>query len=94
MAEKQKKYFHTIRFKLNVVEYVKTYGNSVAAWYLGEPPAEKMVRDWRKQEEQMKAARHCKHCLHRGIVKWPEQEKLLVLDQRNLGFSIFIIQES
>lgn len=58
---------------VNVIGYVKTYGNRVAAWYFGEPLTKKMVRDWRKQEEQPKTNRPNNQSVRR-IVKWLQLE--------------------
>ena len=54
MAEKQNRHCYNIKFKLDVVAYAKDHGNRAAARYFGPPPTEKMVRTWRKQEEQLK----------------------------------------
>ena len=40
---------YTAGFKLEVIKYAKINGNRAAE--RGYGPAEKMIRDWRKQEE-------------------------------------------
>ena len=77
MAEKKRRHCHNIKSKLHVVAYAKEHGNRGAEQYFGPPPTEKKIRMWRKQDDDLKAAKRSKHCLHRGILKWPELEEEL-----------------
>jgi hypothetical protein len=43
----------------------------------GLPPTEKMIRIWRKQEQQLKQANPNNRNLHRGTANWPELEEEL-----------------
>lgn len=80
MAQKQQRHCYNIAFELRVISYAKEHGNRVER-HFGQPPTEKMIRSWRKQEQDLEKAMHHKHNLRRGSAKWPELEEEL-----NIGF--------
>ncbi|KAG7163035.1 Pogo transposable element-like 37 [Homarus americanus] len=69
----------------------KNHGNRATERNFGPPPTEKMIRQWRKQEEELKKANKQKHNLRTVPSKWPDLEENLktwILDQRNLGLAV------
>nr|XP_034962970.1 uncharacterized protein LOC118080993 [Zootoca vivipara] len=53
---KQKRLAYKIPFKLEVVKYAKEHGNRAAERHFAPPLTEKMIREWRKQEDQLQKA--------------------------------------
>lgn len=74
---------YNIKYELDVIVYTKDQSR-----YFGSLPTEKMVRTWRKQEENVKATKCSKYNLCKRVIKWPElgELKIWVLDQRRLSF--------
>lgn len=66
MSVKQKRLSYNVNFKLEVIKYAKEHGNRAAERHFGPPPTEKMIREWKKQEEQLKGlSKHKKkHFVH------------------------------
>ena len=88
-----KRHSYKIAFKLQVVAFAKEHGNKAAARHFGPPPTEKMVREWRRQEEGLKQIKGTMHGRRssKKVPKWPELEEELknwVREQRNVGFSV------
>ena len=50
----------TSSFKLQVIKYAKENGNRATERHFGPPPTEKMIRTWRRQENELKEAKHSK----------------------------------
>jgi hypothetical protein len=57
MNPQKRRYCYTIAFKCAVIEYAKEHGNRAAERQFGPQPTEKMIRTWRKQEQQLKEAK-------------------------------------
>jgi hypothetical protein len=55
MSAKQKRFPCSVAFKLNVIKFAKEHGNRAAERHFGPPPTEKMIRAFRKQEEEFEA---------------------------------------
>jgi hypothetical protein len=58
---------------------------------LGHRQLKKIIRTWRKQEQQLKEANPSNHNLGRGTANWPELEEELktwILDQRRSGIIV------
>jgi hypothetical protein len=53
MLPVQKRFSYSVAFKLQVVQYAKQDGNRAAERHFGPPPTEKMIREWRKQENKL-----------------------------------------
>jgi hypothetical protein len=53
MSAKQKRFSYSVAFKLNVIKYAKKHVSRAAERHCGPPPTEKMIRVWRKQEEEL-----------------------------------------
>ncbi|KAF6081661.1 hypothetical protein HJG60_008709 [Phyllostomus discolor] len=88
---KQKRISYKIPFKLEVVKYAKEYGNRAAERHFGPPPTEKMIREWRKQEDQLQKTDKTKQCFRGHAAKWPQLEadmKEWITSHRNNGFSV------
>ncbi|CAI9727098.1 Hypothetical predicted protein [Octopus vulgaris] len=86
--ESQKRHSYTISHKLQVRAYAKEHSHRAAARHFGPPPAEKMVRMGRKQEDELQQAEKWKQNLRKPKAKWPELEnelKTWVADNRNKG---------
>ena len=88
-----RKGFHIgkIPFKLEVVKYAKEHGNRAAERHFGPPPTEKMIREWRKQEDQLQKTDKTKQCFRGHAAKWPQLEvdmKEWITCHRNNGFSV------
>ena len=100
MATGVKRLSYTIEFKLKVVNFAKEHGNRAAARVFGEPPTAKMIREWRKQEQQLQTVKKGKSNLRCPAPHWPELEEELkewVINERDLGKFIstkMIIQEA
>ena len=89
MATSSKRFSYTIAYKLQVVQYAKKHGNRAAERHFRPPPTEKIIRQWRKQEELRETGNKAKHNLHQVPAKWPQLEKDLctwIMEHRNLGF--------
>lgn len=85
---RQKRLAYKIPFKLEVVKYAKEHGNRAAE---RPPPTEKMIREWRKQEDQLQKADKSKHTFRGHAAKWPQLEvdlKEWIIRHRNNGFSV------
>ncbi|KAL1470208.1 hypothetical protein MTO96_040572 [Rhipicephalus appendiculatus] len=84
---------YTSKFKLTAVEFTLKNGNRAAGRHFGV--SEKMVRDWRKSEEKLRAVRSTKKA-DRGLkARWPELEARLrtwVLEQRAEGRGLSTVQ--
>jgi hypothetical protein len=61
MPPVQKRFSYSVAFKLQVVQYAKGNGNRAAERHFGPPPTEKMIREWRKQENQLIVFEKNKH---------------------------------
>ena len=88
---KQKRISYTIPFKLEVVKYAKEHGNRAAERHFGPPPTEKMIREWRKQEDQLQKTDKTKQCFRGHAAKWPQLEidmKEWITRHRDSGFSV------
>lgn len=88
---KQKRIAYKIPYKLEVIRYAKEHGNRAAERHFGPPPTEKMIREWRKQEDQLQKEDKSKHTLRGHAAKWPELEvdmKEWIMLHRNNGFSV------
>ena len=88
---KQKRISYKIPFKLEVVKYAKEHGNRAAERHFGPPPTEKMIREWRKQEDQLQKTDKTKQCFRGHAAKWPQLEidmKEWITRHRNNGFSV------
>lgn len=73
-------------FKLKVVNFAKEHNNCAAARRYGV--TEKMVRDWKANEDALKSMPRSKCALRRGTPYWPELEKHvadMVLEHRQNG---------
>ena len=44
---------HSIVFKIEVANYAEKHGNWAAERRFGSPPTEKMIREWRKQRNDL-----------------------------------------
>jgi len=64
MASSSKWFTCTIAYKLEVVRYAKEHGNRAAERHFGPLPTEKMIQQWRKQEELGKFGNKTKHNLY------------------------------
>ncbi|XP_077111701.1 uncharacterized protein LOC143767342 isoform X2 [Ranitomeya variabilis] len=97
---KQKRLSYKIPFKLKVVKFAKKHGNRAAERKFGRPPTEKMIREWRKQEDQLKKMDKTKRGFRGHPAQWPQLElemKSWVINHRNCGFSVsskMIIEEA
>ena len=86
---KQKRISYKIPLKLEVVKYTKEHGNRAAERHFGPPPTEKMIREWRKQEDQLQKTDKTKQCFRGHAAKWPHLEvdmKEWITRHRNNGF--------
>ena len=86
-----RRHSYEISFKLQVIKYAKENGNRAAERHFGPPPTEKMIRTWRRQENELKETKCSKHNLRKGVVKWPQLEedvRTWLLDQRRTGISV------
>lgn len=93
MPPRQSRKSYTAKFKLTAVEFALENGNRAAGRHFGV--SEKMVRDWRKSEEKLRAMRSTKKA-DRGLkARWPELEARLrawVLEQRAEGRGLSTVQ--
>ena len=88
---KQKRISYKIPLKLEVVKYTKEHGNRAAERHFGPPPTEKMIQEWRKQEDQLQNMDKTKQCFRGHAAKWPQLEvdmKEWITRHRNSGFSV------
>ena len=91
MASKQRRKAYTVGYKLEVIEYAKQHGNRAAERHFRPPPTEKIIREWRKQEEELKKTKNRKHGLRYKEAKFPQLEEIMktwVDDHRNNGYSV------
>ena len=59
--------------------------------HFGPPPTEKMIQEWRKQEDQLQNMDKTKQCFRGHAAKWPQLEvdmKEWIARHRNNGFSV------
>lgn len=88
---KQKRVAYKVAFKLEVIKYAKEHGNRAAERHFGPPPSEKMIREWRKLEDQLQKLDKSKHTLRGHAAKWPKLEvdiKERITHHRENGFSV------
>ncbi|XP_035209984.1 uncharacterized protein LOC118184424 [Stegodyphus dumicola] len=88
---KQKRLAYKVAFKLEVIKFAKEHGNRAAERHFGPPPTEKMIREWRKQEDQLQKLDKSKHTLRGPTAKWPELEvevKEWITRHRQNGLSV------
>ncbi|XP_075207983.1 uncharacterized protein LOC142312884 [Anomaloglossus baeobatrachus] len=88
---KQKRLSYKIPFKLEVVKYAKQHGNRAAERHFGTPPTEKMIREWRKQEKELKKMDTTKLGFRGQGAHWPKLEleiKEWVIQHRNNGLTV------
>ena len=87
-----KRLSYTVAYKLEVIRYAKEHGNRPAERHFGPPPTEKMIRQWRKQEDELReCGNKTKRNLHQTPAKWPQLEKDMkewILQHRNLGIAV------
>ncbi|KAF7235526.1 Zinc finger and SCAN domain-containing protein 16 [Varanus komodoensis] len=82
---------YSAKFKLEVISYAKEHGNRAAERQFGRPPTECMIRQWRKQEEQLLKMPEKKKALRGKPAKWPDLEQRLktwILEQHQSGFCV------
>ncbi|KAL1448367.1 hypothetical protein MTO96_044086 [Rhipicephalus appendiculatus] len=93
MPPRQSRKSYTSKFKLTAVEFALKNGNRAAGRHFRV--SEKMVRDWRKLEDKLRAMRSTKKA-DRGLkARWPELEARLrtwVLEQRAQGRGLSTVQ--
>jgi hypothetical protein len=53
MSAKQKRFSYSVALKLNVIKFAKEHSNMAAERHFGPHSTEKMIRDWRKQKEEL-----------------------------------------
>ena len=53
MGSKERWLSYSIAFKIEVVNYTEKHGNRAAERRFGSPPTEKMIREWRKQRNDL-----------------------------------------
>ncbi|XP_035228767.1 uncharacterized protein LOC118200886 [Stegodyphus dumicola] len=88
---KQKRLAYKVAFKLEVIKFAKEHGNRAAERHFGPPTTEKMIREWRKQEDQLQKLDKSKHTLRGPTVKWSELEvevKEWITRHRQNGLSV------
>jgi hypothetical protein len=65
------------------------HGNKAAKRHSGSPPTEKMVRECRRQVEEIQTFGKSKHTFYTYIAKWPDVEaevkKSWITDHRDRG---------
>jgi hypothetical protein len=67
------------------------HDNMVAERHFGPPPTEKMIRTWRKQDEELLKLEKNKHLCRTHAAKWPKLEsevKKWITAHRNNGISV------
>ncbi|CAL4174896.1 unnamed protein product [Meganyctiphanes norvegica] len=83
-----------ISYKRTVVFYARQHGNRAAERMFGPPLTEKIIRSWRKQEDDLKVVSRQKtrYRVCGGVlVKWPELEEELkncVVNNRSSGLCV------
>ncbi|CAJ0949590.1 unnamed protein product [Ranitomeya imitator] len=88
---KQRRISYKIPFKLEVVKYAKEHGNRAAERHFGPPPTEKMIREWKKHEDQLQKMDKDKKCFRGHTAKWPHLEvdvKEWIIRHRNNEYSV------
>ncbi|KAH1166903.1 hypothetical protein KIL84_016075, partial [Mauremys mutica] len=71
--------------------YAKEHGNRAAERQFGPSPTECMIRQWRKQEEQLLKMPKKKKALRGKPAKWPNLEQRLktwIMEQRQSGLCV------
>lgn len=71
---KQKRLAYKVAFKLEVIRFAKEHENRAADRHFGPLPTEKMIREQKKQENQLQKLDKCKHTLRGPTAKWPDLE--------------------
>ena len=82
---------YSAKFKLNVISYAKEHGNRAAERQFGPPPTECIIRQWRKQEEQLLKMPKKKKALRGKPAKWANLEQRLntwIMEPRQSGFCV------
>lgn len=75
MANSARKYSYTVGYKINVIEYAKQPGNTVAERRFRLLPTEKNIYYWKEQENLLRFASIRKRNLHQAAAKWQELEQ-------------------
>ncbi|KAK9407080.1 hypothetical protein NXF25_005854 [Crotalus adamanteus] len=86
-----KRISYSAKFKLNVISYAKEHGNRAAEKQFGPTPAVCMIRQWRKQEEQLLKMPKQKKALRGKPAKWLDLEQRLntwITEQRQSGLCV------
>jgi hypothetical protein len=86
MCSKLNRISYTVNFKLNAIKCAEQHYNRAAERHFGPPPTEKMIRGWKKQQEELQRLQKNKHSFHAHIAKWPDLEaevKKLIAYHRN-----------
>ncbi len=94
--KKQSRYFRTVENKLDILDYARLYSVGAAARRFG--CAEKSIKDWRREEEELRAATSKRETrsLHQGrktSSAYAEIEDALydwIIDKRSKGKSVTI----
>lgn len=84
---------YTAAFKLEAVNYAKENGNRATARHFGID--EKMVRNWRKSEDQLRLTKKTKRANRGQKARWPALEETVeswVLEQRAANRGVSTIQ--
>jgi DDE superfamily endonuclease/Tc5 transposase DNA-binding domain/Brinker DNA-binding domain len=87
--ERKTRKSYSARFKLEVIEYSKLYGNRRAARHFEID--EKSIREWRKNETILNVMPRENRALRKGSAHWPELEERLkefILCERGKGFGM------
>ena len=85
----QKRMKYEAKFKIKVVEFAQSTNNSAAARKYGVN--EKLVRDWRKNSDKIKALPRTKCADRSGKCQWPELEENIakwVEENRSSGYVV------
>ena len=53
MGSKERRLSYSIAFKIEAVNYAEKHGNRAAERRFGSPPTENMIREWRKQRNDL-----------------------------------------
>jgi hypothetical protein len=74
MPPVQKRFSYRVAFKLQFVQYAKENGNRAAERHFGPPPTKKMIREWRKRENQLITLEKNERSFRTHAAKWPQLE--------------------
>ena len=75
MGSKERQLAQSVAFKIEVVNYTEKHGNWAAERRFGSPPTEKMIREWRKQRNDLMKIR-VKKTLRSCAPKWPNLKNM------------------